>query len=273
MVIYTMARKHCTFKNPFVSFTHAIRHCGLFLKSKSKDRFVANPNYDPNCENPVAIYCVHGTADRSESFNLLAQRLKDDIPSNIKGFHLVTFNHRARGISNSEFVAQLKTKIETNNDKRIILMGHSRGGLQVADIGETLAEEGNVTVDGIVPIAAPFKGSYLAIKPISSISKSVNEMRQGSDYLNNLNARIERSNLYYRIFGAKCDRVVTNDSYLPTSLPLNRQTTLYDRHGHLSILSSWRLRDQLKAFFYELYPDMKSAGKLADVCEARLPNF
>jgi len=268
-----MAKTTCSFKNPFVSLTHAIRHCGLFLKSKSKDRFIANPNYDPYCENPVAVYCVHGTADRSESFNLLAQRLKDEIPSNIRGFHLVTFNRRARGISNEDFVAQLKAKIVANGDKRIILMGHSRGGLQVADVGEDLAVEGNITVDGIVPIAAPFKGSYLAMKPVSSLSKSVDEMRKGSDYLNDLNAKVERSNLRYCIFGAKCDRVVTKGSYLPTSLPVNSQTTIYDRHGHLSLLSSWRLRDDIKAFFNELYPSARNAGNLADLTEAPLPNF
>lgn len=259
------------FKNHLVSITHAIRHLWLFLKSKSYDRYIPNPDFDPTCENPVNIYCIHGTADRSEGMYQLAQRLKGGLPRNIKGFHIVTFNRRARGASIQEFSQQVIQKIKDNADQRIVLMGHSRGGLIAADVGETLKQDGFVQVDAVIPLAAPFLGSYLARKPVSCFSRSVKQMEVGSGYLAQLNQRLS---LNYRFFGAANDRVVKGDHFLPPTVdPQAKNVTRYDRHGHLSLLSSWRLRDDLLEFFHQLYPSTKSAETFEGISEAPLNTF
>lgn len=250
-------------KNPIVSLTHAIRHCGLWLISSRSDKVFNNPNFDPQCEQPTTIYCIHGTADRSECFRLLAQRLQGELPPSIKSIHLVSFHHRARGVGIGHFAKQLRDKIQANGDQRVLLMGHSRGGLVAAHYAEKYAQDSEVQVDAVIPISAPFRGSYLATKVMGWLSRSVNQMRSQSGFLSTLNQRVKQSSIPYYYFGAKNDRVVSRWSFLPTHLnPSASSVTHYDRHGHLSILSSWRLRDAIASLLKQHYPVVEKAQTL-----------
>lgn len=231
--------------NP-IHITGAFRHCYFWLTSKFKDTFIPNPDFNPNTEFRTSIYCVHGTADRNASFNLIASRLLQRLPDNIDGFHLLAFDDRAKGTSIENFAIQLKNKIIMNHDKRVILMGHSRGGVIISWLKEYLAAENGIEVHKTVPIDAPYRGSPLALWPLTWLSTSVKEMAPDSDLSHQLSDKIRGHEDDYLFVGAAKDYIVWNDNWMPYHVNKDaKNCMLLDRHGHLSSMSSRRLVDRI----------------------------
>lgn len=226
--------------NP-VHLTGALRHCYLWATSGSSDVYIANNNFNPEHPMPRTIYCVHGTADRTNSFSLIAERIKDALSTDVKGIHIITFNNRFSGASIHDFTKQLAERIKQNKDTNIILMGHSRGALVATEYALNFAAIDEVYIDSVVNICGPFRGSYAAW-PLSYISASVSEMQTDSDYLKNLSAQIAESTLRCFYVGAESDYLVTGDAFVPYHMNKSGENVLQlDRHGHLSINSSHRL--------------------------------
>ncbi|MDX1900811.1 MAG: alpha/beta hydrolase [Gammaproteobacteria bacterium] len=212
------------------------------MTSSPYDVIYQNPNY-ANHEK-VTIYCVHGTADRSSAFTLIAERLLDKLPNVVASIHLVSFKNRGKGKGIEVFAKQLQEKIRANKDQDIILMGHSRGGLVVSYFAEYFAAEIHANVHGVVAICSPFGGSDLAIAPLSWLSDSVKQMESESEFLNNLRKDITHSNINYYFVAAEKDSLVSMDqSFVKKD---SASLTIFDRHGHLSIMSSWRLVEHIQ---------------------------
>lgn len=224
-----------------VKIVGTIRHAFLWAGASSEDVIFRNPNYKESKDdnNELVIYCVHGTADRSSAFSLVAERLlkSEYFPERISAIHLLSFEKRGRGESIKEYSEQLKAKILANKHKNVILMGHSRGGLVISYFAEYLAE--SLNVHGIMSICTPFGGSSFAIKPVTLLSASVNEMVKGSSFLIELADKIQKSSIPYFYFA------VTHDYLVPPDLAYvkGRKASLavLDTHDHLSILASGRL--------------------------------
>lgn len=226
--------------NP-VHLTGALRHCYLWATSGSSDVYIANKNFNPDHPMPRTIYCIHGTADRTNSFSLIAERIKDELSADVKGTHIITFNNRFSGASISDFTKQLAERIKQNKDANVILMGHSRGALVATEYALNFASIDEVYIDSVINICGPFRGSYAAW-PLSYISTSVSEMQTDSDYLKNLSVQIEQSTIRFFYAGAESDYLVTGDSFMPYHINKSCESVLLlDRHGHLSINSSHRL--------------------------------
>ena len=184
------------------SYLGPLVHAGSWVRGlfRTEDTTYVNPNYSKD-ENTIeySIYCIHGTADTSLAFEKIVSRLLENkpgessnwLPKLVSKIHLLTFNGRLLGETIPAYAEQLKNKIHKNKDKHIILFGHSRGGLVAAEFTEDLAAEIGVTVQGVLTFGSPFGGSPLAALPFT-LSRSVEEMKPGSEYLSELRALMTR---------------------------------------------------------------------------------
>ncbi|CEK09689.1 alpha/beta hydrolase [Legionella hackeliae] len=256
--------------NQPVSTTGAISHTYYWLTSlMSGDIVYRNPNFktpetsDPSLRKGVAIYCVHGTGDQPGAFVRIIERLiKKGLPDHISSIHSVGFEHRYQGKGIKFFAKELIEKIKTNGHEHVILIGHSRGGLVISQAAEFLAEESGIHVHSLFPICAPYKGSAWAMKPLTLVSTSVAQMEPEAAILHKLNEAISNSTKEYNFIGVDNDGLVTTDSsYVDNYVKKNPGASkIFDRHGHLSVMSSWRLVDHIYqgilAVGRRLFPDM-----------------
>lgn len=239
--------------NP-IGFTGVPLHMGKWLISDNQDVIYKHTKFNPSTEKPIAIYCIHGTADRVASFSAIAERLIKNLPSAISKIVLVSFDERATGASVEKFSEQLVNKIKKYDDKDIILMGHSRGGLVAAYAAEFLAGKENIHIHHITTIGTPFWGSSLAIPPLSWISKSVAQMKKSSEFLTSLRAKISNSSIQYYHYAAPADWLVQPDS---TCVDANKNPSvvLKTKHGHLSMMSSHELIMHLRQNIFSFFPN------------------
>lgn len=239
-------------KHQPVGITGLFTHTALWLTSSFHDIVYQNPRFQPSAsdDNGIAIYCIHGTGDRASSFSVVAQRLLNRLPPTISTVHLIAFDHRGEGIGIEMYAEQLKNKIKDHDQKKIILMGHSRGGLISAWFTEYLAREIHSVVLGVINICTPFGGSTLARPPLSWLSASIKQMEKNSDFLRELTAKIRSSDKKYFYFAAQNDYFV---SLYSTYIKENCQSlVVLDGHGHLSIMSSHRLVEYILAHLHSL---------------------
>lgn len=249
----------------------AIRHAGLWLTSGCGDLHyqrkpegpqekVKNPELKSSLlkdseakasgKDEIAIYCIHGTADRRNSFSFVADRIKDGLPEQITSIHLPAFSHRGQGKSIGFFAQQLKDKIILNKHKNVILMGHSRGCLVASYFAEYLAAENDINVHGVINICGPFKGSKFATAPIAWYSSSVKQMRINSSFLDNLSNKMKTSTNQYYYFAATNDRLVKPSN---ACIEEHREHLIeLDKHTHLSIMSSQRLVGHIQQHIHQI---------------------
>lgn len=229
-------------KNQPVSYTGVLTHTFYWLTSPANDLVYKNPNYKPvEGRDGVAIYCVHGTADRPAAFTRIAERLiEQGLPEEVESIHLVSFEGRGQGLSINDFSSQLIKKVKINKHKRVMFMGHSRGGLVVTKAAEDLAEEGDIEPLLCIGICAPYSGSYLALPPLSWFSSSVSEMELDSPFLEELNKKLLTSKIPHHFVEALEDGIVPLEYGYAKAYLKEHPNALsrYARHGHLSIMSS-----------------------------------
>nr|HAT8712986.1 alpha/beta hydrolase [Legionella jordanis] len=236
-------------ENQPVSITGAIAHSYYWLTTLGwNDIVYKNPNFkaDAHPNGGIVLVCVPGTADQPGSFMRIVERLlKKDLADYISTVYIVAFNHRYQGKGIRFFSQQLIDKIKAYGHKDVILMGHSRGGLIISEAAEYRTESAGIRVHALFPICAPFNGSPLAMEPLSSVSTSVRQMEPNSPFLQKLNEDIGNSSLYYCFIGAEEDGIVPPEyAYVKDYVDKHPESRiLFDRHTHLSIMSSHRMVD------------------------------
>jgi hypothetical protein len=230
-----------------IHITGALRHCYLWVTSSGGHEVLDNPAYRASIDSadePTAIICVHGTADRSSAFKLVAERLINQLPDTISSIHLAAFDERGKGKEIEEFSRQLLTTIQNLGIKKVILMGHSRGGLVCAYFAEYLAESAGIHVMSVFGLASPFGGSDKATWPLTWFSTSVAQMAEQSDFLVKLCQKMTQSTIPYYYFAAEKDELVPlSSTYIAGG---ENQLIILRRHGHLSMMSSWKLVEHLR---------------------------
>jgi pimeloyl-ACP methyl ester carboxylesterase len=238
-----------------VSYTGAIRHSSLWLTSSLSDQIYPNSRFERSEQNPLdqgtVIICIHGTADRASAFSLIAERLIGELPSTISAMMLLAFDQRYTGQGIEVFAEQTLLKLKAYNIKNVILLGHSRGGLVAAYFAEYLAQAAKIHVRGIFAIATPFDGSVLATAPLIWISNSVNQMQIGSETLQALAKKIATSLIKYYSLIAENDGIVT-DPHACKPKTNCHDSKIFDRHGHLSIMSSHRVVEYMRSSIFLL---------------------
>lgn len=230
---------------PFPFFnTSSVKYVFNWLTSHKGDythHCVSNEAKQDNDQN-VAIYCIHGTADQSSAFSFITGNIKTDLPAGIKSIHQPSFDGRFQGKDISFFANQLKDKIIENNDKKIILMAHSRGAIIASYFTEYLAEDNGITVEATINICGPFGGSKWAVFPFT-VSESINQMRTESPFLDILrNRMINSGNTYYYFSGTRDILVPPSQAFIKG----HEQNLIELNEDHLSIMSSPQLVHHLK---------------------------
>lgn len=217
-----------------------------------------NPNYNEKNDNKKSvIYCVHGTADRSAAFSIVANLISNHLPDDIAAIKLVSFDHRLQGVGIDDFAKQLRDKIQANHDQNVILMGHSRGGLVVAYFKEYLAKAANINVQKVIAICSPFLGSKWAMFFASWLSSSVKQMEIDSHFLKELNERILQSIAEYFFIAAENDYIVSPEFSCPSEC--QALLRIIKNHGHLSVMATIELAEVLLNCLYNKINDISSS--------------
>lgn len=229
MSLFTTHTKH---------LTGIVPHVASWLFSRDKDIELKNPNYKPSeiDGQDVTIYCIPGTADKGvTAFKHMTAYWLPNIPSNVSSIQIVAFPEKERNTTIPEFAMQLRDKIVAKQHKNIILVGHSRGGLINAYLALFLAEGLNIL--GLVSICTPFKGTYLASPPFSTIWASVRQMKKGCLFLEQLNDEIRQSKIKFFYYGAGDDSVVNHKNCYGVE-EHKEFVTIIPNHGHISVARS-----------------------------------
>lgn len=238
-------------QNQPIATTGIVPHVWCWLTARSGDLWCKNPlfNKDNSAETETVIYFIHGTFDQTEGFQRITERLLNEgLAKNISDLIILSFNRRYRGVSIECFAEQLRDKIIANQHKRVILIGHSRGGLVASYFAEFLAASMPIEVPYVITLGTPFNGSYLATRPISLFSDSVKEMNVSSVFLARLKDQIlENSTCKYHFVIASNDFIVPEAfAYIADYVDEHPESlTILKRHGHLSMMSSHYLVSQL----------------------------
>ena len=116
--------------------------------------------------------------------------------------------------------------------KRLLLVGHSMGGLVSSFYAENLAPEGKV--ERIVTLASPLHGTRLAAL---GYGENIEEMGPETAFLSALRYKIAHSNISYCHLASKLDNIIVpwDSALLERNTGKNR---VIEDEGHLTILVS-----------------------------------
>ncbi len=176
------------------------------------------------------IYCIHGSSSLPRVFNNFNSCLTQLLSLQWSNFsiHTPQFHNRFQGESIEGFAHQLLEYIFAHNhqNKEIILIGHSRGGLVAAYLTEVLVKQHNINITKVFTIATPFKGCKSAKVPIPFLPEnaSLHQMRQDSNFLQNLTYLVSQNPSKYNHYIGCDDRVIVHESAHP-----------YHNHTHLKL--------------------------------------
>lgn len=166
----------------------------------------------------------------------------------------------------ASLAALLKNKVqeikEETQQNKVILIGHSMGGLVSSYYAEYLADPNEVAM--VITLSSPFKGTRLVV---FGSGKNIKEMSPNSSFLKELTQKIQNSSLSYYHIGSKMDNVIVPwQSSFPFDLQNNKNlknnnsnntTTLHNNnissnhlilkdHGHLRVLISPKVINQIR---------------------------
>lgn len=134
-----------------------------------------------------------------------------------------------------------RIKVETQQNK-IILVGHSMGGLAASYYTEYLAKPNEV--EKVIALGSPFQGTRLVALGFGACVK---EMAPQSAFLQELTQRIQHSSAAYYYVGSQIDNLILPwtaafppDQHLP-----GKNKLILEDYGHLRLLVSPRIVDQL----------------------------
>ena len=214
-------------------------------------------NHNFNVSNePVSIYIIHGTADNPTSCMPLKDDLfKTGLDANIATVRIPDLSLKRN--SGIQFYAEdLARIIKKNNDKKVIIIGHSRGGLIASYYTENYAKRDRVKVLLTVPVCSPFRGtvisSFASFFFSSDNDTSLRQMRPNTSFLTNLSKSITDNGVVnYHFFTAENDWIVPyEDECIPFGLnpdQIEQCVTKLDKsHGHLSAMHSPEMLEKLQ---------------------------
>ncbi|CDZ76765.1 hypothetical protein BN59_01040 [Legionella massiliensis] len=233
----------------FSSTCGAIEHSSKWLFSEKgyylkNSKFKMPPALEPTLgKNGLAIYCFHGTADFPASFQQFGVDLMvEGLPEIISEIRIISFSNRFTGSSIEDQAIDLIEQIVANGDTHVVLAGHSRGGLDAQRIDKLSAEYG-IKVHLVLNISTPYQGSYLALWPLTTFSKSVGEMAISTKYLKTAAEEVLSSKAEYHFFVAPWDWIVEpKKCYVREYVQKHPDSlTMLDDESHLSIMGSKRL--------------------------------
>lgn len=133
----------------------------------------------------------------------------------------------------------LRHKIEEikqeTGQSRVILIGHSMGGLVASYYSEYLANEGEIAK--LITLGSPFQGTKLSV---FGRGENITQMLPNSLFLEELHTRMQNTRTSYFFVASKIDNVVIPwQSSLPPHIAIpNTNIMILEDHGHNRLLIS-----------------------------------
>lgn len=214
----------------FCNFSRFFLSAFQLISSKSKARI--------NSEG-IPILLVHGYLQNQTDWLWFKHRLQSIAHIG----PIYSLNLHAPFDSIAKYAEKLKDKIadikvETKQDK-IILIGHSMGGLACSYYSEFIAKPGEV--EKVITLGSPFQGTRLAAL---GYGENVKEMSPNSSFLQDLTHRIQQSSIDYHYVASQIDNIIVPwQAAIPAHAahespgPKSKKLILED-HGHLRLLIS-----------------------------------
>lgn len=250
-----------------------IKHSLQWISSSSNDMLYLNPNFKAPekgtsvlSEKGLVVYLIHGTADYPDGFNDFIINILLKLPSYIYGICNVTFDNRFGGLSIQEQAIQIIEKIAVNGHSDVGFVGHSRGGLNAQQVDALVAEkkESDIKVHFVINICTPYKGSYLALPPLTSVSTSIGQMAINSDHLKKVAKEVMESQADYHFILARYDKVVEPDHcYVTDYVKKNPKSLIViENEGHLGVMHNSYLASRCVTIFENLAPTLERKAGL-----------
>lgn len=116
--------------------------------------------------NTIPILLIHGHTGHKTNWNRFRQFLEKE---EIGSIHVIQFEDPWLPIETHAYEVKLKIDeiLRKSKEKRIRLIGASRGGVVAAYYAEYLADSSNVHVTDIITMASPLNGTKVAIKHVA----------------------------------------------------------------------------------------------------------
>ncbi len=223
----------------------------------------ANVNFNPSVvkQGKTPILLLHGSGFNESEWVLGRQFLKKEKYGSVFSVNYdgLVSNDPAKGIDDyaMEKVREKISEIAKQTaQSKVILIGHSMGGLIASYYAERLSAEDNIEVKLVITIASPWKGAPLlgclaeAKKP-----KRYRQMTPASPFLEELAARAltsrqEERRSYYTI-GSTMDPMVPAPASKLSEDPSSDKTLTY--LGHYGLVASPAVWKQVRSWLDKAY--------------------
>jgi triacylglycerol lipase len=191
-------------------------------------RYFSSVNDRPGQGRPILF--VHGYLHNASAWGPMMKKFEGP---------LYAINLEGMFQSIRTYAAQVRAKIEEisreTGRKDIAIVAHSMGGLVAA-----LASPENVT--DIITIGSPLHGTPIA--RWASVGPNGSEMEPESDLLPEIQEKIRQSKISYHHIASTCDEIVPAKS----AVMENGDNVTYDDLGHISLLCSEKVADQIQTW-------------------------
>ena len=210
----------------------------------------------------MPVVLIHGYVHNRSAFLMMSRALKR---AGFGWVHGLNYNPIRHGIG--ELAGMLATEIErvleASGAEKVAVIGHSMGGIVARHYVQALG--GEDTVDTVITLGAPHRGSYSAYL---GIGPAAVEMRPGSPFLCELEATARPGPVRYVAYYSDLDFMVLPAVNAKLIHPALRATNIRLRHtGHLSLLLSGEVIRGVLEHLSD--PELDRPGDLAEV--AALP--
>lgn len=224
---------------------------------RSKEGGFLDPKPENVKKDKTPILFIHGSSFNEMEWALAPVFLKKEYGSAFSlNYDGLASNPNDRGIDDyaeGKVMAKIEAIFKQVNERKIILVGHSMGGL-IATRLATLAQKYNFKVEHVVTIATPFNGAPL-ISCLSDHPPRYQQMSEGSNFLRNLQNeayQLEKmgATTFYSI-GSTMDPMVPNYSSIFASDPRNQY--IYKYLGHYALVAAPGVWLQMRSWFDKIY--------------------
>jgi pimeloyl-ACP methyl ester carboxylesterase len=192
-----------------------------------------------NRTSDVAILLVHGYC-RNQSDWLWMRKKFNNINCPIFTVNLQPNLSSIENIANGSLPQKIAAIQQQTNCKKIILIGHSMGGLVASYYSEFLDPEKLITA--VITIASPLYGTKISV---SAQGDNAKEMCPESEFLLALRKRMHQSSHKYYQIGSKFDNIVFPWRSAFFEHATAQQQLLIPATTHLALLHSTVVAQQL----------------------------
>lgn len=220
-------------------------------EDKELDALIAQGTVLEVEKSPILL--IHGFLDNSSSWYWHKKRLEE---AGFGPIYTVDLGSRFLGSPlnsiESDYVEAVREKAEkiatVHGTKKLILVGHSMGGVVASQYATTVAEAGDVT--DVFTLGSPLKGTKLANLAsflTRGMSKCTGEMSIGSEFLKTLQEKVRdcTGTRFHHLTSGTDPIIIPNSSAAFDATPEGECVRHYRQMGHLQYLLSGRVSDDL----------------------------